>query len=426
MGRDRGLSRPLPGAGPLTGGAGRGSAPAATESADAVVVGAGIVGLATARALLARRPGWSVVVVDKEDHVGAHQSGHNSGVVHSGIYYPPGSAKARLCLEGRTELLAWCRERGLAHEVCGKVVVASTTDELARLQVLHERARGNGIEAELVGRRGLLDVEPHAEGLAALHVPSAAVVDYGEVCQALAAELEAGGAHLALGEPVVGLARDGSAVRVTTGRRAWRAGHAVNCGGLHSDRLAALAGDGGDERIVPFRGEYHDLVPERRALVRALVYPVPDPRFPFLGVHLTRGIDGRVHAGPNAVLALAREGYRWADVDGGDLRELAGLPALWSLARRYWRTGAAEVARSRSRRRLAAAASLLVPGLTADDLLPAGAGVRAQAVRPDGTLVDDFVFRGGGRLTHVVNAPSPAATASLAIGAEVARRVLGR
>lgn len=364
-------------------------------------------------------------MVDKEDRVGAHQSGHNSGVVHSGIYYPPGSVKARLCLEGRAELLAFCRDRGIAHAVVGKVVVASTTDELARLEVLHERARGNGIAAELVGRRGLLDVEPHAEGVAALHVPSAAVVDFGEVCRALADDLVGSGVHLALGDPVVDLRRDGASVLVTTTGRRWRAGHAVNCGGLQSDRLAALAGDRGDERIVPFRGEYHDLVPDRRHLVRALIYPVPDPRFPFLGVHLTRGIDGRVHAGPNAVLATAREGYRWADVDARDLRELVGLPALRSLARRYWRTGAAEVTRSWSRRRLASAASLLVPGLTADDLIPAGAGVRAQAVRPDGTLVDDFVFRGGGALTHVVNAPSPAATASLAIGAEVARRALG-
>ncbi len=416
------MPRSLPGAGPLTASRTDGSS---AEGADAVVIGAGIVGLATARALLARRPGWSIVVVDKEGAVGAHQSGHNSGVVHSGIYYPPGSIKARLCLEGREALLALCREQGIAHEVVGKVVVASTTEELARLEVLHGRARGNGIPAELVGRRGLLEIEPHAEGLAALHVPSAAIVDYGDVCRALAADLDQRGVQLVLGEPVVDLRREGSTVRVATARRTWRAGHAVNCGGLQSDRLAALAGDRGDERIVPFRGEYHDLAPARRPLVRALIYPVPDPRFPFLGVHLTRGIDGRVHAGPNAVLATAREGYRWADVDRGDLRELAGLPALRALARRYWRTGAAEVARSWSRQRLAAAASLLVPGLTADDLSPAGTGVRAQAVRSDGTLVDDFVFRGGGALTHVVNAPSPAATASLAIGAEVVRRVLG-
>lgn len=394
------------------------------RDADAVVIGAGIIGLATAWALLERRPHWSVVVVDKERGPAAHQSGHNSGVIHTGIYYRPGSVKARLCREGRAALLDFCIDQGIPHQVLGKVVVATAPAELAGLDALHQRARDNGVQAELVGRDGLRDLEPHAEGLAALHVPSAAVVDFGTVTRALADEIVRRGARLAFGEAVVGLARTDAGVEVTTPAVHRRAALAVNCAGLHSDRLARLAGDGGRERIVPFRGEYHDLVPARRDLVRSLVYPVPDPRLPFLGVHLTRAIDGSVHVGPNAVLALGRESYRWSAVELGDVRELLALPALRHLARRHWRTGATEVARSLSRRRLAAAVSRLVPGIGGDDLRPAGAGVRAQAVRPDGTLVDDFVFAGGGRLTHVVNAPSPAATASLAIGAEVAGRAL--
>lgn len=400
------------------------AAVAIDRDADAVVIGAGIVGLATARALLDRRPHWSVVVLDKEDGPAAHQSGHNSGVIHSGIYYAPGTEKARLCRQGRQALLDFCTEHGIAHEVCGKVVVATTPAELDGLDALHRRARDNGIPAELVGRGGLHDVEPHAEGLAALHVPSAAVVDFTEVARALADDLTRRGARLVFGAAVVELERTAAGVEVGTPTRRWRAALAVNCAGLHSDRVAALSGDAGPERIVPFRGEYHDVAARKRPLVRALVYPVPDPRFPFLGVHLTRTIDGSVHAGPNAVLALGRESYRWTSVDPAELRRLLTQPALRRLAGRHWRTGSAEVLRSLSRRRLSAAVARLVPGIGPEDLHPSGAGIRAQAVRPDGTLVDDFVFAGGGRLTHVVNAPSPAATASLAIGAEVAGRAL--
>jgi L-2-hydroxyglutarate oxidase len=392
---------------------------------DAVVIGAGIVGLASARALQARRPGWAIAVLDKEPEIATHQSGHNSGVIHSGIYYAPGSAKARWCATGRARLLEYCRERGIRHEVCGKVIVATNGADLGRLAVLADRSRANGVEATLVGRRGLSDLEPHAEGLAALHVPSTGVIDFRSVVGALARDLTEAGGHLGLATPVIGLRHERDSVQVITPSGSRRVAVAVSCAGLHSDRLAAAAGDSGPERIVAFRGEYHDLVPESRHLVRHLVYPVPDPRLPFLGVHLTRSLDGHVHVGPNAVLALGREAYGWHEVNWTDVGELVALSAVRGLARRYWRSGAAEVVRSMSRSRLARAVSRLVPGIGADDLTPAGAGVRAQAVRPDGTLVDDFVLRGRRGLVHVVNAPSPAATAALAIGEVVAARALG-
>jgi L-2-hydroxyglutarate oxidase len=398
----------------------------AGETCDIVVVGAGIVGLATARALVRRRPTARLVVVDKAPRVAAHQSSHNSGVLHSGVYYAPGSLKARLCVEGRAALERLCTAWGVPWRRCGKVIVATSVDELARLDELRRRADANGIEARLVDRRGLAELEPWADGVAALHVPATGIVDFAAVCRALADDLTDRGVELALGEEVTGVERraDGVVVRTSAGRR--RARGLVNCAGLHSDRLARLAGARPPVRIVPFRGEYHELAPEGDHLVRALVYPVPDPRFPFLGVHLTRGLDGRVHAGPNAVPALAREGYRRRDVDRATVLALATDGATRRLARRYWRTGAEELWRSWSRRRLARALQRLVPDLRAEDLRPSGAGVRAQAVRPDGSLVDDFAFAETPRAIHVLNAPSPAATAALAIGGMIAARALER
>ena len=403
------------------------------ERADVVVVGAGIVGLATARAVQHQRPDLQVVVIDKEATVGRHQSGHNSGVIHAGLYYAPGSQKAALTRAGRAELLDWCERHGVPWARCGKVVVATTAHEIERLDALAERARRSGIETERLGRAGLADHEPHAAGVAGLWVPSTAIVDFGAVCRALADEIVAAGGTIALGTRFVGLERRGAEVIVRTGSGAIRARYLANCAGLDSDRVTRAAGDDPGASILPFRGEYHELTEGSRHLVRALIYPVPDPRYPFLGVHLSRTIDGHVHAGPNAVLALAREGYRWRDLDAGDVRAMATDRAAWRLARRHWRTGATEVARSVSRRRLLRSLQRLVPALEARDLMAGGSGVRAQAVRPDGALLDDFTFagvaaddpEGAARIVHVVNAPSPAATASLAIGRVVAGRLLG-
>lgn len=391
-----------------------------------VVVGAGILGLATARQVLARHPSATVVVVDKEPTVGAHQSGHNSGVAHAGVYYRPGSDKARLCVAGRASMLAYCRERGLDHRVCGKVVVAVEDRERGRLAELHRRCQANGVAAELIGAERLRELEPFAAGVEALHVMGTGIVDYAQVCRALAADVVAAGGALRLGTAVLAGAESPGALVLETAAGAIAAGRVVTCAGLHADRVArAVSGEeaAGDVRIVPFRGEYRALAPARSYLVNALVYPVPDPRFPFLGVHATRCVDGHVHLGPNAVPGLAREGYSWSRVDLADLWEMARSPGLRRLAKAHWRTGCDEVARSLSPARFAAAVQRLIPEVTVDDLRPAPAGVRAQAVRADGSLVDDFAFHRSGRALHVLNAPSPAATAALEIGAVIAARL---
>lgn len=402
--------------------------PAGT-AADVVIVGAGIVGLATARALLHHDPAARVVVLEKEDHVAAHQSGHNSGVIHAGVYYKPGSSKAALCRDGRAAMIDFCAEHGIAHEVCGKVVVATSAEELPRLEQLRERSIANGLDVRLLDRQGLAELEPHADGLAALHVPATGVVDFREVCRVLAADVTARGAELRLGTAVTAIDEAPDEVIVGTSDTTIRTRLLVNCAGLHSDRVARLVGadhtGAGRTVILPFRGEYHELVPQRAHLVRHLIYPVPDPRFPFLGVHFTRDIAGAVHAGPNAVLALGRESYRWRTIVPRDVAEALGRPATWRLARRHHRTGAAEVLRSASTTAFVRALQRLVPDVRAADLVRAGAGVRAQAVAPDGTLLDDFAFVQTDRTLHVLNAPSPAATASLAIGAHIADRVRG-
>jgi len=392
-----------------------------SERSDVAVIGGGIVGLATARALLERAPRARVVVLEKEPELARHQTGHNSGVIHSGIYYRPGSAKARLCVEGARLMVDFCAAHGVRVERCGKVIVATRPEELPRLAALYERGVANGVrDLALIDPARLRELEPHAAGLRAIHSPHTAIVDFREVAAALARELAAAGVRVETGAPVVAIARRGDETVLTTPRGEVRARGLVNCAGLYADRVARLAGAVPDVQIVPFRGEYYLLRPERRHLVRALIYPVPDPEFPFLGVHFTRTVHGEVEAGPNAVLAFAREGYRFGRVVPGELLETLRYRGFWAMARRYWRTGLYELYRSLSRRAFVRALQRLVPELRLEDVRRGGAGVRAQAVAPDGTLVDDFRIVAAPGAVHVLNAPSPAATASLAIGRHVA------
>ncbi|MCY4515710.1 MAG: L-2-hydroxyglutarate oxidase [Acidimicrobiaceae bacterium] len=394
-----------------------------TARADLAVVGAGIIGLATARRYLADNPGRRVVICEAEERPGLHQTGRNSGVLHSGVYYRPGSAKASLAVAGRSSMVEFCRERGIAHEVCSKMIVAVDGSERERLAVLAERAASNDVAAELIDAQRLAELEPYCAGVAALLVPSTGIVDYSAVCRALIDEIESAGGELWTDTSVVGLAPSADRVRITTTTGDLDATWVVNCAGLRCDQVAELAGASGGYRIVPFRGEYYELVPERSHLVRNLIYPVPDPSFPFLGVHLTRMIDGTIHAGPNAVLALAREGYRWSDVSRAQLREHLTNRGLWRLARRYWRTGAGEVWRSLSKAAFTRALQRLVPDIEAEDLVRSKAGVRAQAMDPAGELEDDFAVTVAGRSTHVLNAPSPAATSSLEIAKMIVHRI---
>ncbi|MFF8643929.1 L-2-hydroxyglutarate oxidase [Streptomyces sp. NPDC015345] len=390
---------------------------------DVLVVGGGIVGLATAYALTRAAPGTRVTVLEKERGPARHQTGRNSGVIHSGIYYRPGSLKARYAVRGAAEMIKFCAEYGIPHEVTGKLIVATERAELPRLHALVQRGRENGIPVRELGPAQITEYEPEVRGLAAIHVGTTGVCDYGAVARHLA---EASGAEIrygAAGHVVRVDRRPGLGVAVRTADGAVVRGKVmVNCAGLHCDTVARLTGDDPGMRIVPFRGEYYEL--GRPELVRGLVYPVPDPAFPFLGVHLTRGIDGGVHVGPNAVPALAREGYAWSVVHPRELAGTLGWPGSWRIARRHWRYGAGELRRSASKSAFTEAVRRLLPGIGPDDLVPAPAGVRAQAVLRDGTLVDDFLIREGARTVHVLNAPSPAATASLPIGREVARRAL--
>jgi (S)-2-hydroxyglutarate dehydrogenase len=390
---------------------------------EVLVIGGGIVGLSTAYALTRAAPGTRVVVLEKEPGPARHQTGHNSGVIHSGIYYRPGSLKARYALRGSAEMVKFCAEYGIAHRVTGKLIVATRRDELPRLHALVQRGRENGIPVRELGPAGITEYEPEVRGLAAIQVGTTGICDFTAVAEQLAESAAAAGASVRYGAEVAAVDRRpwGVAVRTVTGTVV-RSRTLVNCAGLHCDRVARLAGDAPGLRIVPFRGEYYELA--RPELVRGLVYPVPDPAFPFLGVHLTRGTDGGVHVGPNAVPALAREGYSWSAVHLTELAGTLGWPGSWRVARKHWRYGAGELRRSLSKRAFATAVRRLLPAVTDADLRPATAGVRAQAVLPDGTLADDFLIRQTPRTVHVLNAPSPAATASLPIGREVARRVL--
>lgn len=384
------------------------------------VVGGGIVGLAIARELGLRRPHARVVVVEKEDRLGAHQTGHNSGVVHAGIYYKPGSLKAELCTRGRTLLREYCAERGLPYDECGKLVVAVDPAELGRFEALERTARENGVPG-LVRVEGpdITGVEPAARGLVALHSPATAITDYGAIARAYADDVVRAGGEVMLSTKVTGIRRGVGGIDVTTSVAPQRFDRLVVCAGLHSDRVSRLADGLDGPRIVPFRGEYMSVAPAKADLVRGMVYPVPDPRYPFLGVHFTRRVGGGLEVGPNAVLGLAREGYRRTDVRWPDVRDLATWPGTWRMARTHWRTGVVEVRGSLSVRAYMRSAQRYVPEIGPDDVRRAGAGVRAQAVDRDGSLVEDFrIFHQDG-VTTVRNAPSPAATSSLAIAEHV-------
>jgi len=393
---------------------------------DFVVIGGGIVGLSTARALLGRHPGARLAVLEKEGGWARHQTGHNSGVIHSGIYYKPGSLKARFCLEGARALVEFCRERGIDYEVCGKIIVATEPGELPLLDALYERGLKNGLAVEKLDPTQLKEAEPHASGLAALSVPSTGIVDYTRVARAFATLVEEKGGQLLTGTAVQGVSEGGHVVEVRTNRGLIRARTLVNCAGLHSDRVARLCGVDPGTKIVPFRGEYYELRSEKRYLVKNLIYPVPNPNFPFLGVHFTRSVEGMVEAGPNAVLGLAREGYKKTDFVLKDFVEELTYPALWRLAKTNWRTGVGEIHRSLSKKAFVRGLQKLVPEVAAGDIVPIAAGVRAQALTREGKLVDDFLISEGENSIHVLNAPSPAATASIPIGEEIARRTAER
>ncbi len=390
---------------------------------DFTVVGGGIVGLSTALELTRRHPGASTLVLEKEPGWAAHQSGHNSGVIHSGIYYAPGSLKARFCTEGRQATVDFCREQGIPFEVCGKVIVATREEELPRLADLETRGRSNGLEVRRIGPEELRELEPHVRGLAALHVPVTGIVDYRKVAEAFARIAGERGAELRTGAGLraVRVLPDGLALETEAGSFTTR--FLVNCAGLHADRVAAMMGVRPPARIVPFRGEYYELAEGRRSLVRSLIYPVPDPDLPFLGVHFTRAIDGAVHAGPNAVLALSREGYGWGDVSLSDTAEALAYPGFWRLVARFPAVTAMELYRSLSKRRFAKSLRRLIPEVRVEDLVPGGSGVRAQALTPRGELVHDFLIVPAERSIHVCNAPSPAATAALPIGRAIVDRI---
>ena len=393
------------------------------ELTEVAIIGGGIVGLATAFALTRRFPGVRLTIVEKERELAAHQTGHNSGVLHSGIYYRPGSLKAKNCMAGKVAMERFCEEEGIAFERCGKVIVATSQSELPILEMIFERGRQNGIECRLIDRDELFELEPHAAGLKAIHVPGAGITDYKRVCHALARRIKERGGKILTGTRVKGLLRrDGALVLETTGNPVGTR-FAVNCGGLHSDRVAAMSGAKPPVKIVPFRGEYYKLKESARHLCRNLIYPVPDPNFPFLGVHFTRMIDGAVECGPNAVLAFAREGYHRADVNLKDLAETLTYAGFLRLAARYWQTGLGEMWRSVSKRAFVQALQHLVPSIQEEDLEPAPAGVRAQAVSPDGAMLDDFLITETDRVVNVCNAPSPAATASLNIGETIVDRL---
>lgn len=384
------------------------------------IVGGGIVGLAVAREITRRRPGARVLVLEKEARVGQHQTGHNSGVVHAGIYYRPGSLKAELCTRGRLLLRDYCAEHRLPYDECGKVVVAVDGTETARFEALARTARANGVPGlRRLDPAGLADVEPHAAGLAALHSPHTAITDYVAITRSLAAEVEVAGGEVRCASPVTGIERAGGRVRVATPQASYDVDRLVLCGGLQSDRLARLAGGGADPRIVPFRGEYLRVRAEKQGLVRGMVYPVPDPRYPFLGVHFTRRVTGDLEVGPNAVLAPHRDAYRRRSVSAADLASTLAWPGFWRMASRHWRTGVTEVRGSLSVRAYLRAAQRYVPEIGPADVERAGFGIRAQAIERDGTLVDDFRIEHAHGVTSVRNAPSPAATSSLAIAEHV-------
>ncbi len=391
--------------------------------ADCAIIGGGIVGLSVGMALLQRQPGLSVVVLEKEAQLAFHQSGRNSGVIHSGLYYKPGSLKARFARAGNRSMIRFCAEHGIEHEVCGKVIVATAAAELPPLENLYRRGLENGVEVTRLSREAVNEIEPRVRCLQGIRVPSTGIVNYRKVCAIYAGIIRSEGGTVKTGAEVMGIRRAARGYLLETALGEVETGFLVNCAGLQSDRVARRAGQDPGARIVPFRGEYYEIVPQRRHLVKGLIYPVPNPLFPFLGVHFTRMIDGSIHAGPNAVLALRREGYRKTDIGLGAVLESLTYPGLWRLARQHYKEGFREIQRSLSKKAFVRGLQQLIPEIRAEDLVPATAGVRAQALLPNGNLIDDFLIRTGPDSIHVCNAPSPAATASLEIGQAVAGKV---
>jgi (S)-2-hydroxyglutarate dehydrogenase len=395
---------------------------------DIAVIGGGIIGLSFAMQTTQQFPHLKIVVLEKESGVASHQTGHNSGVIHSGVYYKPGSLKARFCVAGAQEMIAFCVQCDIPYEICGKLIVATTPEEVARLDALHDRGVANGISGlRMLSRQAMLEVEPRAGGLRALHVPSTGITDYAAVARKYAGIATSCSVEVKTDAEVTGFTRSSVATseRVVVNTRAgdFSTRYVVNCAGLYSDRVARLAGDDPAMIIVPFRGEYYDLATARQNLVRGLIYPMPDPRYPFLGVHFTRRIQGNVDAGPNAVFALRREGYRWTDFDLSETLEAVRDKGFRAMARREWKNGLKEFRRSLHKREFVQSCQRLLPEVRMEDMTPGGSGVRAQAVAPDGSLVDDFRFVTRERFLHVLNVPSPAATASLPIGREILKMV---
>lgn len=391
-----------------------------TEAYDIIVIGGGIVGLSVAREVTRQFPRLRLALVEKETRVGTHQTGHNSGVIHSGVYYKPGSMKARMCVEGAAAMVEFCREHGVPFKICGKVIVATSEEERPRLQDLLARGQANGVAGlRMLGPEELREIEPHATGVAALHVPGTGVTDFAKVCEKYAELVAAQGGTVRTSAEVIAIGQNGQETVVETSGGDFSVRWVINCAGLFSDRISRMAGERPEVRIVPFRGEYYDLVPARASLVRALIYPVPDPRFPFLGVHFTRRIHGNVDAGPNAIFAFKREGYRSGDFSLRDTMESLVFPGFWRVAAKHWRMGKDEAQRSVSKGSFVAGLQRLVPEVQGEDLVPGGSGVRAQAIHRSGALVDDFQFSQSDRMLHLYNVPSPAATASIAVGRAV-------
>jgi L-2-hydroxyglutarate oxidase len=390
---------------------------------DYLIIGGGIVGLSTAMALGKQHPQAQIAVCEKEPHWAAHQTGNNSGVIHAGVYYKPGSLKATFARAGQRSMVAFCQEHGIAYEICGKLIVATAPSELERLENLYQRALANGLEAQRVGPDQIREREPHVSAVSGIYIPSTGIVNYTQVTEAYARIVGALGGELHLNTTVLSITERSDMVVVETSKGTMQARFLINCAGLHSDRVASLAGARTNMKIIPFRGEYYELVPDKRHLVKGLIYPVPNPNFPFLGVHFTRMIDGTVHAGPNAVLALKREGYKKTDIDLRDLSEVLSYPAFWKLAGKYMDEGLKEMLRSASKTLFVRSMQRIIPEIQSRDVVPTHAGVRAQALMDDGTLMDDFVIINSGRAIHVCNAPSPAATASIEIGKAIVERI---
>lgn len=395
-------------------------------STDVAIIGGGIVGLATAYQLTRELPGKRVVVLEKEEQLALHQTGHNSGVLHSGIYYKPGSLKAINCRRGKKLMEEFCAAEGIAYEICGKVIVAIDENDLPAMERIHERGQANGVACEVIDRGRLAELEPHAAGIKAIHVPEAGIVNYKQVCQRMAERVRERDGRVLTSARVTRFERNHDKVVLTTAAEEVEASQVVNCAGLHCDRVTAMSGQAPEVKIVPFRGEYYELTKEAEHLCRNLIYPVPDPNFPFLGVHFTRMVEGGVECGPNAVLAFAREGYRKTDINLADLAETLGYSGFRKLAAKYWKTGLGEMWRSASKAAFVKALQRLVPEIRAEHLHPAPAGIRAQAVAPDGSMVDDFLIQEADRVINVNNAPSPAATASLNIGKTIVERLVPR